>query len=169
MDFNILGVGPAEMILIFLIALIFLGPKRMLAWTYQAGKYTARFRAQLSEMMAAVRKEFEAAQIDLPKDLSVPRVPRGGFDIVKEANKLVNAELNKPAPGAAASPSTTAATGAAAGAAGAASVAAAKTASENGRAPAPPSAGENNVPDASDASTAGEDDNEARYDAWLPK
>lgn len=162
MDFNILGVGPAEMILIFLIALIFLGPKRMLAWTYQAGKYTARFRAQLSEMMAAVRKEFEAAQIDLPKDLSVPRVPRGGFDIVKEANKLVNAELSKPASGAAASSTNPAATGA-----DAASVAAAaKTASENGRAPAPQSAGENN---ASDTSTPGKEDNEARYDAWLPK
>ncbi len=158
MDFNILGVGPAEMILIFLIALIFLGPKRMLAWTYQAGKYTARFRAQLSEMMAAVRKEFEAAQIDLPKDLSVPRVPRGGFDIVKEANKLVNAELNKPASGAAASTSATAAADAAS------AVVAAKAASENGRAPAPHSES-----DASNPSAAGEGDNEARYDAWLPK
>lgn len=153
MDFNILGVGPAEMILIFMIALIFLGPKRMLAWTYQAGKYTAKFRAQVSEMMAAVRKEFEAAQIDLPKDLSVPRVPRGGFDIVKEANKLVNAELNKATPSAPA-----------AGAAAAAS--AAKTASDNGRAPVPQSAGEN---DASNPPTAGTGDSEARYDAWLPK
>jgi Sec-independent protein translocase protein TatA len=166
MDFNILGVGPAEMILIFLIALIFLGPKRMMAWTYQAGKYTARFRAQFGEMMAAVRKEFEAAQIDLPKDMSVPRVPRSRFDIVKEANKLVNAELNKPASGAATSAtSASAASSAPAATAGAAAGAAAKTASDNGRAPAPQGASQNNPPAAVD----GDNDTEARYDAWLPK
>lgn len=150
MDFNILGVGPAEMILIFLVALIFLGPKRMLGWMYTAGKYTARFRAQLNEMMASIRKEFEAAQVDLPKDLSVPRVPRGGFDILKEANKLVSAELNKPASGAAA---------------GAATAANAKPASENGNTPAPQAAN----PDKSPATGENQNDTEARYDAWLPK
>ncbi len=163
MDFNILGVGPAEMILIFLIALIFLGPKRMLAWTYQAGKYTAKFRAQLSEMMAAVRKEFEAAQIDLPKDLSVPKVPRGGFDIVKEANKLVSKELNKPASGAAAGTAATAATAAAKPA----DTASATRDHSNGRAPAPQTTGANSG--SSDSPSTGDTDSEARYDAWLPK
>jgi Sec-independent protein translocase protein TatA len=152
MDFNILGVGPAEMVLIFLVALIFLGPKRMMSWTYTAGKYTARFRAQFSEMMASIRKEFEAAEIDLPKDLKVPKVPRGRFDIVKEANKLVSAELNKPASGTA--------SGAAAGAA-----AAAKPASENGNTPAPQAAN----PDTSSTTGENQSDTEARYDAWLPK
>lgn len=101
MDFNILGIGPAELVLIFLIMLIFLGPKRMLSWTYLAGQYMARMRAMFEETMSAVRKEFEQAQIDLPKDLpkDLPRIPNRRFDIVKEANKLVSAELNRPSEG----------------------------------------------------------------------
>jgi Sec-independent protein translocase protein TatA len=97
MDFNILGIGPAELVLIILIMLIFLGPKRMLSWTYLAGRYMARMRAMFEETMSAVRKEFEQAQIDLPKDL--PRIPNRRFDIVKEANKLVSSELNRPSEG----------------------------------------------------------------------
>ncbi|MDX1994640.1 MAG: hypothetical protein SF029_19815 [bacterium] len=68
---NILGIGPIEFALIFMIALIIAGPKRMLGWAYIMGKYTARLRAMWAEAMAGIQKEINAAGVDLelPKDL----------------------------------------------------------------------------------------------------
>jgi Sec-independent protein translocase protein TatA len=102
---NILGIGPAELIVILVIMFVVAGPKRMLAWAYILGQYVAKFRAYFDESMRAVRKEFEEAQIDLPK--TMPIVPGKKFDILQEANKLINAELNKapqPPPAATDSP-----------------------------------------------------------------
>jgi Sec-independent protein translocase protein TatA len=86
---NILGVGPAEIIMIFIIMLVVAGPKRMIVWSYHLGRYFQQFRAMVDEAWGAVRKELEESQVDLPKEL--PKLRR--FDIVQEANKLVNNEM----------------------------------------------------------------------------
>lgn len=142
---NILGVGPAEIILIFIILFVFAGPKRMVAWSYQLGVYVQKFRAMFDETMSAVRKEFEEAQIDLPKDIGVGLPKR--FDIVQEANKLINTELGKPV--------------------GAPSSAPAETTAKLPE-PAKP---ENSAPAAPESSPAqtNPDEEKPRYDAWLPK
>jgi len=94
-DLNFFGIGVPELIVIFLLMLVVLGPKRMLTMAYQAGIYLQKARRVIDQTMIAVRKELEASNIDLPKDLkdlrsplSKANVPR--FDIVKEASRFLN-------------------------------------------------------------------------------
>ncbi len=134
---NILGIGPAELIVILVIMFVVAGPKRMIAWAYILGQYVAKFRAYFDETMRAVRKEFEDAQIDLPKNM--PIVPGKRFDILQEANKLINAELDKT------SPPTPAAT--------------------NTPEPPPSPAAQDTPPEAETKPG----DEKSRYDSWLPK
>ncbi len=139
---NILGIGPAELIVILVIMFVVAGPKRMVAWAYILGQYVAKFRAYFDETMRAVRKEFEDAQIDLPKTMP-PIVPGKRFDILQEANKLINAELDKSSQATPAAPGTPV--------------------------QPPPAA----VPDAPSENAPQADnkpgDEKPRYDSWLPK
>lgn len=68
---NILGVGPAELVVILIIALIFAGPKRMIRWAYIMGTWFAKFRVIWSDLMSIVQKEINAAGLDIevPKDI----------------------------------------------------------------------------------------------------
>lgn len=68
---NILGIGPVEFVLIFMIAMVIAGPKRMLQWAYLMGKYMARLRGMWREMMAGLQQEIDAAGVEmqLPKDI----------------------------------------------------------------------------------------------------
>ncbi len=139
---NILGIGPAELIVILVVMFVVAGPKRMVAWAYILGQYVAKFRAYFDETMRAVRKEFEDAQIDLPKTMP-PIVPGKRFDILQEANKLINAELDKSSQATPAAPGTPV---------------------------TPPPAA---VPDAPSENAPQADsqpgDEKPRYDSWLPK
>src|SRR5690242_15665219 len=91
---NILGVGPGELVAIFLIALVVAGPKRMIVWSYTAGKYVAQLRKMFNEATQAIMSEFNAeltkTGIDPVKDLSLLRGSR--FNILNEANKLLDKE-----------------------------------------------------------------------------
>ena len=93
---NILGVGPGELLVIFVIALVVAGPKRMIQWAYQIGRYTARFRAMAQETMAAFQKELAAAGLDdVTKDLASLQSTK--FDVMKEVSKIVDPVLTLPA------------------------------------------------------------------------
>ncbi|HRE48210.1 MAG TPA: twin-arginine translocase TatA/TatE family subunit [Aggregatilineales bacterium] len=93
---NIFGIGAAELILILVIMFIFAGPKRMVAWAYQLGHYVAKFRQMMDETWGAIRKEFEAAEIDLPQ--TPPLLgSKGRFNVLAEANKVIDKELGKEA------------------------------------------------------------------------
>ncbi|CAG0970570.1 MAG: hypothetical protein IT322_07955 [Anaerolineae bacterium] len=94
---NILGIGPAEIVVIFIVLIVFAGPKRMIAWSYVLGQYVAKFRAMVDEAWGQIRKEFEAAQIDLPKQ--PPTLNKRGFNLLDEANKLVDKEMGKSSSG----------------------------------------------------------------------
>ena len=67
---NIFGVGGAELIAIFIIMLVFAGPKRMIHWSYIMGTYVSRFRKMWSQTVDLVQKEFDEAGVDikLPKE-----------------------------------------------------------------------------------------------------
>ena len=140
MDFNILGVGLPELIVILVIMLVVAGPKRMIVWAYQLGIWVQKFRRIFDETVAAFRKELEASDIELPKELT--NVSRGRFDIVQEANKLINTELSQPA-----SPASSGSTGSTSADSGA-------TATSSEQEPSP---------------NAQSDDEKPRYDSWLPK
>ncbi len=81
---NILGIGPGPFIIFFL-ALMLFGPKQMVQFAYQAGKYLAQFRAMWEQTMEAVNKEFQEAGLNIPTDLGTKR-----FDIGAEAMKVIN-------------------------------------------------------------------------------
>ena len=68
---NILGVGPAELLLILVIMLIVAGPKRMIQWAYILGQYMAKLREMWRTIMESLQKEFDEAGVDikLPKEL----------------------------------------------------------------------------------------------------
>ena len=93
---NILGVGPAEMVAVFLIALVVAGPKRMIAWAYIAGKYVAQFKRMFDETSKAVMAEFNAelgdTELEPLKELAGLR--RNRFNILQEASKLLDTELD---------------------------------------------------------------------------
>jgi Sec-independent protein translocase protein TatA len=75
---EILGVGGAELVAIFIIMLVVAGPKRMIQWAYILGKYTAKVRAMWAESMTYLQKEFDAAGLDV----ELPKEPptRGSFN-----------------------------------------------------------------------------------------
>lgn len=68
---NILGIGGAEFVLIFIIMLIVAGPKRMIAWSYTLGTYIARFRRMWEEAVDVLQKEFDEAGVgvQVPREL----------------------------------------------------------------------------------------------------
>jgi sec-independent protein translocase protein TatB len=93
---NFLGVGPGELLVIFIIALVVAGPKRMIQWAYQIGRYTARIRAMAQETMNAVQKELAASGLDdVTKDLASLQSTK--FDVMKEVSKIVDPALTPPA------------------------------------------------------------------------
>lgn len=61
---NILGVGPAELVIIFLILMVVAGPKRMVRWAYVAGHYIGKARALMAEASQVIKKELEDAGVD---------------------------------------------------------------------------------------------------------
>ncbi|MEP7286427.1 MAG: hypothetical protein ABI947_11725 [Chloroflexota bacterium] len=86
---NILGVGPWEVIAILAIMLVVAGPKRMILWAYELGRYVAKFRAMFAETVEAINKELQETGLEIPKNapLTIPK-----FDILGEAQKVINNE-----------------------------------------------------------------------------
>ncbi|MEP7293847.1 MAG: hypothetical protein ABI835_18815 [Chloroflexota bacterium] len=68
---DILGIGGWELIAIILIMLVVAGPKRMIQWSYTAGKYVAVMRQMWAETAKQIQKEFDDAGVDVrvPKDI----------------------------------------------------------------------------------------------------
>lgn len=139
---EIAGVGPLEVVAIFIIMLVVAGPKRMVSWAYTLGQYVSKMRAMFQETMNAVKKEIDVESLDIRKDL--PALPMGRFDIVSEAAKVINADLDN---AVSSSSSTTAAPAAS-------SAPATEVTSPNSDSPV--------------SSDSKSDDEKPKYDAWIP-
>jgi Sec-independent protein translocase protein TatA len=90
---NVLGMGIPEILVIFVIMMVLFGPKQMVKWAYDIGRYTAKMRAMFQETMDAFQKEMNASGLsDVTKDLGkeVTNLRSTGFDIVSEASKVIN-------------------------------------------------------------------------------
>lgn len=87
---EILGIGGAEFIAIFIIMLVVAGPKRMIQWAYILGKYTARMRAMWAESMAYIQKEFDEAGVDI----QLPKEPPTRGSLNKQINQQVTKALS---------------------------------------------------------------------------
>jgi Sec-independent protein translocase protein TatA len=68
---DIFGIGGWELIAILLIVIIVAGPKRMLTWSYQLGRYIAILRSMWVETARQLQKEFDSAGVDVkvPEEL----------------------------------------------------------------------------------------------------
>lgn len=88
---EIFGIGGWEMLTILLILIIVAGPKRMLAWSYQLGKYIAIIRGMWAETAKQLQKELDSAGVDVqvPKELPTRQ------SIQKEISRQV-APITKP-------------------------------------------------------------------------
>jgi TatA/E family protein of Tat protein translocase len=64
------GIGPAELILIFVIALLVFGPKKLPEIGRQVGKALREFKKTSEEIKGRIEEEIEASEIkDLRKDI----------------------------------------------------------------------------------------------------
>ena len=61
---NILGIGFPELLLIFLIAFLVLGPKRMFRFSKDLGSYVRKFNSKKDEFQDLIDKEIKDDQID---------------------------------------------------------------------------------------------------------
>jgi Sec-independent protein translocase protein TatA len=90
---NILGVGPAELVLIFIIMLMVAGPKRMIRWSYLIGRYLTQFRSMFQDAWVAVQREIQAEAGDALKDL--PKLPTSTkFNPMNELRNAIQKEIN---------------------------------------------------------------------------
>jgi Sec-independent protein translocase protein TatA len=140
---EIAGVGALEVVAIFIILLVVAGPKRMVSWAYTLGQYVSKMRAMFQETMDAVKKEIDVESLDIRKD--IPALPMGRFDIVSEAAKVINADIDNVMTPTSATPVDT-------------------------PAPAAPAQTEVTSP-TSDSPVSPEnksDDEKPKYDAWIP-
>ncbi|MBK8029590.1 MAG: hypothetical protein IPK17_08760 [Chloroflexi bacterium] len=71
---DILGVGGWELLAILLIMVVVAGPKRMIAWSYQLGRYVGVIRKMWVETAKQLQKEFDAAGVDVKVPQELPRV-----------------------------------------------------------------------------------------------
>ncbi len=86
MNFNILGIGLPQLILVFGLSMLLFGPKKMIQYAYQAGRWVSQMRVMWEEAAKNVQKEFHEAGLDLPTDLPT----RGGrIDIAAAAMRIV--------------------------------------------------------------------------------
>ncbi|MDZ4765069.1 MAG: hypothetical protein SGI73_11010 [Chloroflexota bacterium] len=86
-----LGVGGMELIAFLLIALIVAGPKQMIQWAYQAGKWVNKAKAMWSETAAMLQKEFDKEGIDF----KVPTEPPTRQSLNNEIKRFTN-PISKP-------------------------------------------------------------------------
>jgi sec-independent protein translocase protein TatB len=75
MDMDFFGVGPLEILFIFLIAFIIFGPKRLFDMSRNAGKAMHDFSKAASGFTAKIEKEMDASSIDL-ENKSRPENPK---------------------------------------------------------------------------------------------
>lgn len=68
---NILGVGTAELVVIFMIMIVVVGPKRMIHWAYWIGVYFGKARHIFTQMMVLVQEEMKRSgvEVELPKEV----------------------------------------------------------------------------------------------------
>jgi Sec-independent protein translocase protein TatA len=94
MNFNLLGVGLPQLLIVFTVMLMLFGPKKMIEWAYLAGRMMSKMRAMFQQTMTEFQKEVQASGLDVP-DLTrdLPRVP-SSFNIVDEASKFINSTPN---------------------------------------------------------------------------
>lgn len=84
------SIGPAELILIFVIALLVFGPKKLPEIGRSVGKALREFKKTSEEIKGRIEEEIEASEIkDIRKDI------RSGLDDIKSGVKSFQDDVKK--------------------------------------------------------------------------
>jgi len=84
------SIGPAELILIFVIALLVFGPKKLPEIGRSVGKALREFKKTSEEIKGRIEEEIEASEIkDIRKDLQT------GVDNLKSSVKSITDDVTK--------------------------------------------------------------------------
>jgi sec-independent protein translocase protein TatA len=84
------SIGPAELILIFVIALLVFGPKKLPEIGRSVGKALREFKKASDEIKGRIEEEIEASEIkDIRKDI------RSGMDDLKSGVKIFQDDIKK--------------------------------------------------------------------------
>lgn len=95
---DILGIGGWELVAIILIMLIVAGPKRMIQWSYTAGKYVAIMRKMWAETAQQIQREFDDAGVDIQVPKDIPTRATIGKEIsraIQPVTKPITDSLNE--------------------------------------------------------------------------
>jgi Sec-independent protein translocase protein TatA len=91
---NFLGMGPAELVLLLVMALIIAGPKRMIHWMYILGRWTAKAKAMWLDAVDAIQREINEAGLDVQVPRELPT--RGNLNrMARDAMKPMTKEFEK--------------------------------------------------------------------------
>lgn len=91
---NFLGMGPAELVLLLIMALIIAGPKRMIHWMYILGRWTAKAKAMWLDAVDAIQREINEAGLDVQVPRELPT--RGNLNrMARDALKPMAKEFEK--------------------------------------------------------------------------
>src|SRR3954452_24444664 len=71
------NVGPGELVLILVVALLVLGPKRLPELARGLGKFLREFRRQTDDVRSMVEREFYKMDQELETPAAPPRLPEG--------------------------------------------------------------------------------------------
>jgi TatA/E family protein of Tat protein translocase len=83
------SIGPAELILIFVVALLVFGPKKLPEIGRSVGKALREFKRTSDEIKGRIEEEIEASELkDIRKDI------RSGVDDLRASVDQVAAEVN---------------------------------------------------------------------------
>jgi sec-independent protein translocase protein TatA len=84
------SIGPAELVLIFVIALLVFGPKKLPEIGRSVGKALREFKKTSEEIKGRIEEEIEASEIkDIRKDLQT------GVDNLKSSVKTITDDITK--------------------------------------------------------------------------
>jgi sec-independent protein translocase protein TatA len=84
------SIGPAELILIFVIALLVFGPKKLPEIGRSVGKALREFKRTSEEIKGRIEEEIEASEIkDIRKDI------QSGVDDLRSGVKALTSDLNR--------------------------------------------------------------------------
>src|SRR5262245_32524631 len=115
-----LNLGAGEVILILVVALLILGPKRLPELARGLGKFMREFRRQTDEVRSVVEREFyrmdqdlNSTEADQPNNILPVQAPRPPPALMAEASRPTNPGLASPA--SAATPAGSASPGSPAG------------------------------------------------------
>jgi Sec-independent protein translocase protein TatA len=95
---NFLGMGPAELVLLLVMALIIAGPKRMIAWMYVLGRWTSKAKAMWLEAVDAIQREINEAGLDVQVPRELPtrgNLNRMARDALKPMTKGLEKEIDE--------------------------------------------------------------------------